>query len=225
MPAPLPSPLHVVLPLEGDPLPLLAAVGSLVERWPADVDAVLVVPTGPLDARDRTLLAQLGDDVLRPVAPAGTPFGGLVARAAQDLPPDAALLVLDPADLPAPDALDLLASGRPAPGGLHVPGAALRDVPVLSAAGDLPSLAALLGTLEPLPVPLPAPARQVAPLSRPVPARAGSVSAVLRATGPLPACRPACPGSAAGRARPCRSWWSTTPATRPARRGWPGSAT
>ncbi|MCW2778735.1 MAG: hypothetical protein JWN17_2460, partial [Frankiales bacterium] len=107
---PPPTPVLVVLPLEGDPLPLLAAVSALAAGWPEDVDAQLVVPAGPLSGRDLALLGELGDEV-RVVQTTGQVmgFGELVARAVEGAAAPA--LVLDAGALPGADALGRLAAG------------------------------------------------------------------------------------------------------------------
>ncbi|MCW2607298.1 MAG: hypothetical protein JWO60_1991, partial [Frankiales bacterium] len=107
---PAPQPIGVVLPLLGDALPLLAAVAALVEGWPAQVDARLVLAAPVLGPRDRGLLAELGEDVQLVEVPGDPTFGGLAVAAAEQAD-DTLLLVLDPAALPAPEALAALVHG------------------------------------------------------------------------------------------------------------------
>lgn len=137
----------VALPLLGDALRLVDAVTVLAGRWPSSVDARLVVPAPVLGARDRSLLAELGDEV-QVLEVTGTPgFGELAAAAAAD----GSVLVLDPTRLPDAAALAVLAAGGDAEGGLHLTPAALAELPVLTAARDLPGLRALATLLTPLP--------------------------------------------------------------------------
>lgn len=136
--------LPVLLPLTGDPVALLHAASHLVERWPDEVEAELVVAAPPLDRRARTLLAALDGDVRVLSGPhPGAGFGQLVSQAAAHLD-QPNLLVLDPARLPQVDDLRALVAGQQRSDGLLLPRHLALEEPVLSAALDLRGLQALV---------------------------------------------------------------------------------
>ncbi len=131
------------MPLTGDAAALLRALPELVERWPADVAAELLVPVGDVDARAERLLAGLdGDQVVRSGT---TGFGALCAAAARRTA--GRLVVVDVGTVPSAAALAALLHD-PAPvargeGCLALDADLLAGSSVLTAATDLRALGAL----------------------------------------------------------------------------------
>ncbi len=216
---PDPDVLSVVLPLQGDPVPLLDAVALLVDRWPAHVDARLVVPTAPLSTRDRTVLARLGDDAVVVELPTATPGYGELVVAGVD---EERTLVLDPARLPGTEDLLLLAEGRPAAGGALLRAADFATLPVLDAAGDLPGLQALLTLLMPVPAPAAVPGRQVPrpPLDVDPTGTPDLVSVVLPVGGPPEAVRTCVEALRRSTRKPYELVAALRPSTPTATRAW-----
>ena len=149
------------------------------QRWPADVDAGLVVAAPLLHGRDR--------------APAGQPRPGRARSSSTATPPPAS--ARSPSPAPGPPAATPSSStrppcptgpacvrsraGRPRPAASCCP-PACSGVPVLTAAVDLAALAALVLSTQPLPVDDGDPGAGARARARPgVPGRPGLVSVVV----------------------------------------------
>ncbi|MDP9434138.1 MAG: glycosyltransferase, partial [Actinomycetota bacterium] len=179
--------VSVVLPLLHDARSLLATVELLAERWPDDVAGELVVVSGPLGARDRTLLAAVEGDVRHVLLESGTPTFGALARAGGRAAAARRLLLLDQDRCPESDGLRAGLAGQRVPGCLVVSAAELDGPEVLTSALDLRSLTALVHGLRPRPVARPAP---LAPAGCPRPDRSpGLLSIVVPGLDALPALR------------------------------------
>jgi len=160
--------LLVVTPYTGlDPAPFADSLRGLLARWPAELDAELLVPTRALTRRDRAVLTETVEGLQLLEVPDDPTFGELTAAAVLNAAPNIQVLVADPLLLD----VDALLGDRIG-GGVRLNDALLVQRPVLTAARDLDSLRALITPLVPVK------AAVAAPLT-PSPSTPGLLSVLL----------------------------------------------